>query len=473
MRGQAEKTKKQYDFTQGGYLKPMLMFSIPVLFGDVFSVLYNVVDSIVVGQYVGSHALAAVNSSFAITLVCVAIYAGFGMGAGVVIGQIFGAKQTENLKKAVATAFAGAFFVGITMSVVGLLISKPLLLAIHTPAEILDDANIYLRIFMCGCATQLFYYMTSGIMRSMGDSQTPMQALILCAVLNIVLDIIFVVVFNMGCAGVALATVIAQALSAVMVVSRVMMGAYGFKLTRKDLKLDAELLAVILKIGVPFAFQQLINSLGLLLIQSYANTFGTNLVASNGIIQKLDSFTLIPVQALGQTITMFNAQNIGAGKWDRVKKGNQKGMALIFAVGVVAGIFLFFCVEPLYRLFINSNDPGSAQILEIGRVSVRILAFFYCVAAIQNGYVAILKGVGAGIPVMIIVIVSILVYVPLTYFLAVRTGHYEGLYWAKNVFNSVMAVGAICYYRFGNWQRFRTIKQSDDEKNEIQKNAIG
>lgn len=456
----AKKLAKQYDFTQGGYLKPILMFSIPVLFGDVFSVLYNVVDSIVVGQYVGSQALAAVNSSFAITMVCVAIYAGFGMGSGVVIGQLFGAKQMENVSKAVATAFVGAFFVGITMSCVGLLISRPLLSAIHTPAEILDDANIYLKICMCGCATQLFYYMTSGLMRSMGDSKTPMQALILCAVLNIVLDVLFVVVFRLGCAGVALATVLSQAISAVMVVSRVLSGIYGFKITKKDLKLDFGILVMILKVGVPSAIQQLVNSLGLLLIQSYANSFGTNLVASNGIIQKLESFALMPVQALGQTITMFNAQNVGAGKLDRTKVGNRKSMILIFAVGLVSGIFLFLCVDPLYRMFINANDPGSAQILEIGRTSVQILAFFYCIVAIQQGYMAVLRGAGAAIPVMVIVIFSTVVYVPLTYLLAVRTGRYEGLYWAKNVFNTVMAMGVVCYYRFGNWQNFRAVKKS-------------
>ena len=463
MDGKVKKARKQYDFTQGGYLKPMLMFSIPVLFGDIFSVLYNVVDSVVVGQYVGSHALAAVNSSFAITMVCVAIYSGFGMGSGVVIGQLFGAKQ-DNLNKAIATAFVGAFFVGTTMSVVGLLISRPLLSLINTPAEILDDANIYLKIYMCGCVTQMFYYMTSGLMRSMGDSRTPMQALIMCAVLNIVLDLIFVIQFDMGCAGVALATVIAQALSAVMVVSRVAMGTYGFKITRKDLKLDPKILVMILKVGVPSAIQQLVNSLGLLLVQSYSNSFGTNLVASNGIIQKLDSFALIPVQALGQTITMFNAQNVGAGKLDRVKIGNRKAMSLIFAVGAVAGVFLFFCVEPLYRLFISVNDAGYAQIVEIGRTSVRILAFFYCITALQQGYMAVLRGAGAAIPVMIIVIISTVLYVPLTYALAVGTGHYEGLYWAKNVFNIVMAAGVMCYYKFGNWQRFRTVKSPDQAK---------
>lgn len=183
-----KKAIKQHDFTKGDILKPIILFSLPVLFGDIFSALYNVVDSVVVGQFVGSGALAAVNSSFAITMVCVAIYSGFGMGSSVVAGQLFGAKDFNNLNKAISTAYIGAFFIGITMSVVGIVISTPLLKAINTPAEIMRDADIYLKIYFCGCMTQLMYYMTSGIMRGLGDSRTPMIAIIVCAILNIVLD---------------------------------------------------------------------------------------------------------------------------------------------------------------------------------------------------------------------------------------------------------------------------------------------
>ena len=175
-----KKAIKQHDFTKGDILKPIILFSLPVLFGDIFSALYNVVDSVVVGQFVGSGALAAVNSSFAITMVCVAIYSGFGMGSSVVAGQLFGAKDFNNLNKAISTAYIGAFFIGITMSVVGIVISTPLLKAINTPAEIMRDADIYLKIYFCGCMTQLMYYMTSGIMRGLGDSRTPMIAIIVC-----------------------------------------------------------------------------------------------------------------------------------------------------------------------------------------------------------------------------------------------------------------------------------------------------
>ncbi len=453
-----KRSVKQYDFTKGEILKPIIIFSLPVLFGDLFSALYNVVDSVVVGQFVGSQALSAVNSSFAITMVCVAIYSGFGMGSSVVIGQLFGAKNMKDLNKAVSTAYIGALVVGIVMSIVGLLISHPLLVMIDTPQEIMADAQIYLQIYFCGCTTQLLYYMTSGIMRGLGDSRTPMIAIIICAVLNIVLDLVFVICFNMGCAGVAIATVISQAISAVIVVYRVLKGGYGIQLTRKTFRMDFGMLKKILKVGVPGATQSLATSVGLLIVQSYTNSFGSNLIASNGIIQKLDSFVQLPIMAIGQTITMFNAQNLGAGQKERAKAGNRKVMVVNIAIGAALGVVLYFCVEPLYRLFINPADPGYNEIIEIGKNSVHILAFFYWVLAIQLGYGAIMRGAGATSPVMVISIICVVLRVPLTYLMAVQTGMYEGLYWATSVFNTLFAAGLLIYYRFGNWQRFALTK---------------
>ena len=455
-----KKAIKQHDFTKGDILKPIILFSLPVLFGDIFSALYNVVDSVVVGQFVGSGALAAVNSSFAITMVCVAIYSGFGMGSSVVAGQLLGAKDFNNLNKAISTAYIGAFFIGITMSVVGIVISTPLLKAINTPAEIMRDADIYLKIYFCGCMTQLMYYMTSGIMRGLGDSRTPMIAIIVCAILNIVLDLVFVVYFNMGCAGVAIATVISQAASAVFVVAKMLRGGYGIRFTRKTFRLSTDMLRKILKVGVPSAIQSLVNSVGLLIVQSYANSFGTNLMASNGIIQKLDSFTQLPIMAVGQTITMFNAQNLGAGHKDRVKEGNRKMMVFNIAVGAIVGVILYIGVEPLYRLFINPSDAGYAQIIEIGRNSIQILAFFYWIMALQLGYGSILRGAGAATPVMIISIACVAVRVPITYLFAIGTGMYQGLYWANNVFNTLFAVGMMLYYRFGKWEHFALTRRS-------------
>ncbi len=453
------KIVKQHDFTQGEILKPIILFSLPVLFGDIFSALYNVVDSVVVGQFVGSNALAAVSSSFAITMVCVAIYSGFGMGSSVVAGQLFGAKNFDDLNKAISTAYIGALFIGITMSVVGIVISTPLLHLINTPPEIMADADIYLKIYFCGCTTQLFYYMTSGIMRGLGDSHTPMVAIIVCAVLNIVLDLLFIVWLHMGCAGVAIATVISQAVSAVLVVSKMLRGGYGIRFTRKTFRLNTAMLINILKVGVPSAIQSLVNSIGMLIIQSYTNSFGSNVMASNGIIQKLDSFTQLPINAVGQTITNFNAQNLGAGLKERAKQGNRQMMVFNIAVGVIVGVVLYFSVEPLYRLFINPGDPGYEQIVEIGRNSIHILAFFYWVMAVQLGIGAILRGAGAALPVMVITIVCVFIRVPIVYLFAMKTGAYQGLYWANNVFNTIYAVFMLAYYRFGKWDRFAITKR--------------
>lgn len=448
------KSVRQNDFTQGDILKPIILFSLPVLFGDIFSALYNVVDSVVVGQFVGSGALAAVSASFAITMVCVAIYSGFGMGSGVVIGQLYGAKDFEGLHKAIATSYIGALCIGTTMSVIGIVISAPLLKLLNTPPEIAADANLYLKVYFCGCTTQMLYLMTSGMMRGLGDSRTPMIAIIMCAILNIILDLVFVINLKMGCAGVAVATVLSQAASAVLVVTKMFLGGYGIRFSRKTFRPSKEMLGKILQVGIPTAIQSMVNTVGLLVVQSFANSFGANLVASNGIIQKLDSFTQLPIMAVGQTITTFNAQNLGAGLTDRAKEGNRKMMVFNIAVGILVGIVLYFAVEPLYRLFINTGDAGYEQILEIGKTSVRILAFFYWAMAVQMGFGSILRGAGAATPVMIISIICLVIRIPVVYLFAMKTGAYEGLYWANNVFNLLLSLCMVLYYRFGKWDSF-------------------
>lgn len=452
---------KQFDFTEGEIIKPIILFSLPILVGNIFSALYNIVDSVVVGQFVGSYALAAVNSSFAITTVCTAVYAGFGMGSAILLGQLFGAKRFESLNKAAATAFIGALTVGIAMSIFGLVISRPLLQLINTPPDILEQANIYLKICMCGCTTQLFYFMGSGMLRGLGDSKSPMYYLIMCALINIVLDLLLVIRFNMGCAGVALATVIAQMVSGILVVRRILTGGYGIRLTKSNFKLDWEILRMILKIGIPSAIQQLVNSVGLLFIQSFSNSFGTNLVAANGIIQKIDVFALLPMQAMGQTISMFNAQNLGAGKKERAQKGNRRMMFLVFGIGLVIGIFLFFMASPIFRLFINPADSGYENIIRMGNESVKILAFFYCIYAVQHGFAAILQGAGATKPVMLIAIFSIIIRVPLTYCLAMMKGSYQNLYWSTDIFNTIFMLGLLAYYRFGKWERYIQVKRNE------------
>lgn len=438
--------KKQVDFSEGKILLPIIAFSMPVLIGNIFSALYNVVDSIIVGRFVGSYALAAVNASFAITMMCTAVYAGFGMGCAVLIGQLYGAKKYEDLNKATATALLGAVAVGLMMSVIGILASKPILLLINTPPDIIGQADIYLKIILCGCASQVLYFMGSGLIRALGDSKTPMYFLVICAVINIILDIVFIVIFDMKCAGVALATLIAQTFSAVLVVRQILKGNYGVNLTLKEWKIDPEMLKRILKVGIPRAIQQLADSLGLIVIQSFANSFGTDFVAVNGIIQKMDTFALLPMRAVGETVTMYNAQNLGAGKYKRIKEGNRKSIGLTFMIGLAIGTFFFLSVDLIFNLFLSKADPSYVIIIKMGRACVRVLAFFYTVYGVQQVFSSIMAGIGDTRSVMIIGIICIAVRVVLTYYLAMPTHQYRNLFWATNIYNTLFMLGTyICY----------------------------
>jgi len=459
---------RQYDFTKGGILKPMLIFSLPILLGNVFNALYNVVDSVVVGQFVGSGALAAVNASFAIHMICGAVFAGFGMGSTVLMGQIFGAHRYEDMNRAAATALIGALIVGSAMSIIGLLIARPLLILIRTPADILDSATVYLRILMLGCITQLFYFMSSGILRGIGDSKHPMIFLIVCAVMNILLDLLFVAVFQWGVAGVAAATVLAQLTSAVLGVHRLLTGGYGITLTRKTFRVSGKMLRAILRLGIPISIQQMANSVGLLIIQSFSNSFGTFLVAANGVHQKVDSFAQLPIMAMGETITSYNAQNVGAGEYERVRRGNRSVTLLLGSAAVAIGAILYVAVPFLYRLFLKASDPGFDQVLEIGVTSVRINAFFYWAIGLQWAFSSILRGVGASRPAMIVAIVCTVIRIPITYLLAMTTNWYPGLYWANNIYFILMLAGMFLYYKFGKWERFAVVRRESAPAKEEQ-----
>lgn len=452
---------KQMDFTKGPILKPMIVFSLPVLFGNIFSALYNIVDSVVVGQFVGSYALAAVNTSFSISMICTAVYAGFGMGSAVLIGQLFGAGRKEDLSRGAATALLGALLVGGAMSCVGLLCSRPLLILINTPDEILEAANSYLRITFCGCAPQLLYFMGSGMIRGLGDSKWPTVFLVICALINIVLDLYFVVSLGLGVAGVALATVIAQTVCAVLVVWRIAFGGYGVTFTKKNFRIHGDMMRRILYVGVPRAIQQLADSIGLVIIQSFANSFGTDFVAVNGIVQKIDTFAMLPIRSVSETIIMFNAQNLGAGKNERAKKGNRMILFVIFLCGLATGVLLWIFTKDLFRIFISTSDPSYENILSTGEKSIRILAFFYSVYAVQQAFISIMNGIGVTLPVMYIGLVCTAARVLITYLLAMPTRQCLNLYWATDICNTMLMTGIWLYYRFGSWEKNSFGKKSE------------
>jgi len=447
MAGKPGRGSRNIDFTSGPIIKEIIAFTIPAFLGNIFNALYNVVDTIVVGQFVGSSALAAVSCSFAITMICTSVYAGFGMGSGILTAQTFGAKRFDRLQDTINTAYIGAFCIGTIMIIVGEILATPLLKLLNTPDTIMKMATQYVRIYFLGSTGQIFYFMGSFMLRGMGDSKWPTYALVFCAILNTLLDLLFVVVFHWDCAGVAAATVISQLLSGIAVLFRAYKGNYGITFDRKTFRPDFGIIKQILKIGIPGSLNMLVTSIGTMILTRFANGFGEDVVATNGIVQKVEQFALMPSMSMGTAVQMFVGQNLGAGNHSRTSEGMRKSMALIVAVAAAVGVIVFIFAGALCRAFVKEE-----VVIKLGVEAIHIIAWCFIIHALQMGMGSILQGAGATQPVMYFSIIAIATRIALCYFLGVRTGRWQGLFWATNGFYVVTVILYAVYLWKGNWR---------------------
>ena len=459
---------KNIDFTSGPIVKEVIIFAIPTFLGNIFNALYNVVDTIVVGQFVGSSALAAVSCSFAITMICVSVYAGFGAGSGILTAQTFGAKRFDQLNATINTAYIGAFFIGTLMIIIGEILAVPLLKLLNTPETIMKMATQYVRIYFLGSTGQLFYFMGSMMLKGLGDSKWPTYALVFCAVLNTLLDLLFVVVFHWDCAGVTAATVISQLISGIAVLIRAYKGNYGLKFDRKTFRPDFSILKKILSIGIPGSLQMLVTSIGTMILTRFANGFGEDVVAANGIIQKVEQFSLMPAQSFSQSTQMFVGQNLGAGNHDRTNEGIRKCMAIICLIAVVVGVLCFAFAHPLCRAFVKEEN-----VIALGVEAIHIIAFFYLVHALQLSMSSILHGAGAMKPIMWFSFIAIAIRIGLCYVLGVLPDRWQGLFWATNGFYLASVVMYALYMWKGNWRNAIKIerRKPDEQPAEQKANA--
>ncbi|MBE6954849.1 MAG: MATE family efflux transporter [Ruminococcaceae bacterium] len=443
------------DLTQGNILKKIIMFALPVLGGSIFTQLYNVVDSIVVGQFVGASALAAVGSSFTISMLCNSIFAGLGGGSSVLCSQYYGAGQKEELGDMVATTYTLGLIIGAILTVVGILIARPVLMLLNTPADILDNSVIYLQIVFAGSIGHLFYNMGAAVLRGLGDAKWPMYFLIVCSVINVILDLLFVVVFHWGVAGVAWATIIAQTVSAVGVVWRTVRGGYGFKLSFKMLRVNGKKALALCRIGIPTALSMLISSMGMLVIQRYNNGFGSNFVATMTIVQKVDGFAMLPIQAIGMSATTFVGQNLGAGRDDRVKQGIRIISTSVIILGVVMGLAMYFFGYQLSGAF--TTEPA---VMEMSRNCLRIVCFMYWAMGLQMTFQGVMRGAGAATVPMIISFVCMIVRIPVAYFIAVRPNYYQGMLISMVISTMLGAFILFLFYKFSNWKKHVVIRKA-------------
>ena len=348
--------------TQGVIWKQLLIFFVPIVIGTLFQQLYNTVDAVIVGRFVGKEALASVGGSAAmISNLVLGFFTGLSAGATVIISQFHGAGDSKNLHKSMHTAYAFSLATSVVLSVVGWFATPWLLTAMKTPAEALADSIVYLRIYFLGIVAVLIYNMGSAIMRAVGDSRRPLYYLIVCCILNIVLDLVMVLVFDMGIAGAAIATVISQAVSALLVTRALMVSYTGLKLDLKSIRIDPAKLKAEFQIGLPSGVQSCMYGVSNIVIQTAINGFGTDTAAAWAAYGKLDAVFWAVCGALGVAITTFTGQNYGAGQYQRVFKSVRVCLLMSLVIcGSIMALLMAFC-RPLFMIF--NEDPN---VIEIG-----------------------------------------------------------------------------------------------------------
>ena len=396
-----QKTKNE--ITEGVIWKQLLLFFFPILLGTFFQQLYNTIDSVIVGQFVGKEALASVGGSSAqIVSLVVGFFTGLSSGAAVTIAQFVGARKEKTANAGLHNAFAIAAAGGIALTLIGILAAPFMLRLMNTPTETMDGSLTYLRIYFAGILFVLVYNMGSAILRATGDSKTPLYILIICCIVNIILDMAFVLLFHMGVMGVAIATLLAQAVSAVLVTLKLTRSKGILCLSLRKIRFHGPLLSMQLKLGLPTGFESILFAITNIAIQSAINTFGTDTTAAWSAFGKLDAIFWMISTAFGISITTFVGQNYGAGKMDRVRKSTLICLAIDLVVSAVLVVLLVAGRELLFRLFISD-----ASVIEIGAEMLRLIMPWYVVYVFIEVLAGSLRGVGDVIVPVIITLFGV------------------------------------------------------------------
>lgn len=456
------------DMTLGAPWQRILEFSIPMLLGNIAQQLYNTADSVIVGHYVGDNALAAVGSASPILNLLLALFVGISTGAGIVVSQSFGARDREGLSKGIGNCITLTVIATLFIMIFGPVITRPMLELLDTPASIIDWCTDYLNIFFWGVAGFFFYNMLSGILRGLGDSLSALGFLLLAAVLNVVLDLVFVAKFGMGVPGVALATVISQGISAVFCFIKLMKMGDHFALTKNTVRLEKDMAMRIIRIGVPSGITQAIMSMSMMVVQSLTNSMGEMIIAANVMIMRVDGFAMMPNFSFGQAMSVYSGQNVGAGKWDRVKKGVIQGsiIAIAFAVAIVAVILAA-------NTFLFSIFTDTQALIDLASQMMNIMAVGYIAMSITQVLGGVMRGSGDTVtPMWISIISTVVLRIPVAYALAAITrseawphGHPFSLSASLLVSWTMGMVMSLAAYRWGKTRKM-IHKEMEQQKGE-------
>ena len=392
------------DMTKGPILKQLLLFSLPLLFGNIFQMLYNTVDSIVVGNFVGTEALAAVGSTTMIINMLVFFFNGFSVGAGVVIGQRFGAKEEDKLHTAVQTTMALTFCFCVLFTIIGVSYVKPMLHLMSTPEDVFDDASLYLRIYFSGIAGLLIYNMGSGILRAVGNTVLPLMFLVLTSLMNIVLDLFFVLGLHMAIDGVAYATILSQFISAVLVLILLTRTKEIYRMTWTDLRINPEVSKLIFAVALPAGIQSVITAFSNIFVQGYINYFGASCMAGWSCYNKLDQVVFLVTQSIAMASTTFVSQNIGAKNEERADRGTFTAISLAVTTILLTGCLLVFNARPAVKLF--TQDEG---VIAYGVMFIQTNTLFVLFNGVNHVLAGALRGRGDSRGPMVIMLMGFVV----------------------------------------------------------------
>ena len=401
----APKRGKDVDMTQGNITRHLITFALPLLVGNIFQQLYNMVDTWVVGRFVSNEAYAAVGTIGPIINMLIGFFMGLSSGAGVVISQYYGAKRYEDVSRTVHTALTMTFILGILFTGVGLSMAPFMLRLMNTPENVMPESSAYLSIYFSGIMGLMFYNIGSGILRAVGDSQRPFYFLVICAILNTVLDLLFVLVFNMGVRGVALATILSQATSAVLILITLATTPECIKFQPSKLRIHWDMLKKIFRVGIPAAIQMAITSFSNIFVQSYINFFGDNCMSGWTTYAKVDQLLFLPMQSIALASTTFVGQNLGCNQVNRAKKGVTRALMLAVASTIILMIPVL-AFAPQIVAFFNSK----AEVVEYGSLLLRWISPFYVLCSFNQIYSGALRGSGNSKAPMVIILSSFVVF---------------------------------------------------------------
>lgn len=433
--------------TEGCIWRKIVKFALPICWGNLFQQLYNIVDSVVVGNYVGRDALAAISSTGSLIFLLVGFFGGIFMGAGVVISKYFGANKKESVQKAIHTSIAFAIIAGIILTVVGTLLTPQILRLMGTPDSVFSNATLYVRIYFMGILSVVLYNTSSGIFQAVGDSKHPLYYLIISSIVNVVLDLIFVVIFKWGIGGAAFATIISQTVSVVLSFYKLSTTNDVYKVDFKKIHIDPRILKEIIRLGLPAGIQNSVIALANVVVQANINAFGSVAMAGCGSYSKIEGFVFIPITSFAMSMTTFIGQNLGAKKYDRAKEGAKFGIITSIILAEIIGVIFFILAPQLISLF-----NGEPEVVQFGTSQSRTIALFYFLLAFSHCIAGILRGAGKAVVPMFVMLICWCI-IRVTYITI--TTHFipmiQVVFWAYPLTWFLSSIIFLIYYLKSDW----------------------